>query len=50
VPATGPPACQRGVVEIAEPGATMFGLKPPSSRGPRDEKPCRLCFCAVFEP
>ena len=26
------------VVEMAEPGAVMSGLKPPSSRGPREEK------------
>src|SRR3954453_15499016 len=38
--------CHNGVLEIAEPGAAMFGLKPPSSRGPRDEKlnrPSLLC-------
>ena len=37
MPPTGPPGCHWGVVEIAEPGAMMDGLKPPSSRGPREE-------------
>ena len=35
---TGPPACHSGVVEIAAPGATICGLKPPSSRGPRERE------------
>src|SRR4051812_4940411 len=50
VPATGPGASQRGVVEIAAPGAMMSGLKPPSSRGPREENGCSDTAFWVFEP
>ena len=35
---TGPPGCHSGVVEIADLGTVTFGLNPPSSRGPREEK------------
>src|SRR3954471_308745 len=42
VPATGPPGCHIGVVEIAAPGATTVGLKPPASVGPRELNGCRL--------
>ena len=42
--------CQVGMVEMAEPGAMTFGLKPPSSRGPREEKLCRVGVLETAEP
>src|SRR3954447_10568419 len=41
---------QRGTVDTADPGAITSGLNPPSSRGPRDVKLCRLRLDDTTEP
>ena len=50
VPGTGLGTSHRGTVEIAAPGATMSGLNPPSSRGPREENGCIDSAAFVTEP
>ncbi len=38
------------MVFTAEPGAVIVGVRPPSSRGPREEKGNMAYFLATAEP